>query len=86
MLSNGSIGIMNGIGSCCCSVQSLAMLELRPILPAVTPLAVLALWLAFRAVPPQHSYDARPTNGKAPRASLASAEAGLAREVSFHAS
>ena len=35
-------------------------LEFRPILPAVTvtPLALLALWLAFPAVTPQHSYDA----------------------------
>ena len=52
---------------------SLPLLELRPILPAVTPLALLALWLAFLAATPQHSYDAPPTNGKAPRAPLASA-------------
>ena len=64
----------------------LYILELRPILPAVTPLALLALWLAFPAVTPQHSDDTPTTNGKAPRAPLASAAAGLAREVSFHAS
>ena len=46
---------------------------LRPILPAVTPLALLALWFAFPAVTPQHSYDASPTNGKALSAPLASA-------------
>ena len=63
------------------------VLELHPISPAVTPLASLTLWLAFPAVTPQHSYDAPPTNGKAPREPLASARwpaAGLAREVSFH--
>ena len=38
----------------------LLTLELRPILPAVTPLALLALWLAFPAVTPQHCYDAPP--------------------------
>ena len=43
-------------------------LELRPILPAMTTLALLALWLAFPAVTPQHSYDSPLTNGKAPRA------------------
>ena len=53
--------------------------ELRPIVPAVTHLALLALWLAFPAVTPQHSYDSPPTNGKAPRAPLASTTAGLAR-------
>ena len=63
----------------------LYILELRPILPAVTPLALLASWLAFPAVTPQHSYDVPPTNGKAPRAPLASVAAGLSREVSFHA-
>ena len=36
----------------------LLLLELRPILPAVTPLALLALWLAFPAVTSQHCYDA----------------------------
>ena len=41
----------------------LPSLELGPILPAVTPLAKLALWLAFPAVTPH----ANPTNGKAPR-------------------
>ena len=40
----------------------------RRILPAVTPLALLALWLAFPAVTPQPP----PINGKAPR------------KVSFH--
>ena len=34
--------------------HQLCLLELRPILPAVTPLALLALWLAFPAVTPQH--------------------------------
>ena len=34
--------------------------QLRPILPTVTPLALLALWLAFPAVTPQHSYNAPP--------------------------
>ena len=48
--------------------SALYTLELRPILPAVTPLALLALWLAFPAVTPQHCYDAPPTNGKARRA------------------
>ena len=66
---------------------ALFILELRPILPAVRPLALLALWLVFPAVTPQHSYDAPPTNGKAPREPLANARwpaAGLACEVSFH--
>ena len=67
------------------SFSSLETLELRPILLAVTPLALLALWLAFPAGTPQHRYDNPPTNGKAPRTPLASAAAGLAREVSFHA-
>ena len=49
----------------------LQRLEFGPILPAVTPLALVALWLAFSAVTPQHYYDAPPTNGKAPRAPLA---------------
>ena len=53
--------------------DTLNPLELRPILPAVTPLALLALWLAFPAVTPQHCYDAPPTNGKAPLAPLTSA-------------
>ena len=61
----------------------LLLLELHPILPAVTPLALLALWLAFPAVTPQHCYDANLTNGKA-RSRAPAAE--LAREVSFHAS
>ena len=46
----------------------LCTLELRPILPAVTPLALLALLLAFPAVTPQHCYDVPPANGKALRA------------------
>ena len=70
----------------CRRVQTeLCRLELRPILPAVAPLALLALWLAFPVVTPQHCYDAPPTNVKAPRATLASAVPGLAREVSWHA-
>ena len=40
-----------------------SILELRPILPAATPLALLALWLAFLAVTPHAAL----TNGKAPR-------------------
>ena len=43
-------------------------IELRPILPTVTLLALLALWIAFPAMTPQHCYDTPPTNGKAPRA------------------
>ena len=35
-----------------CLLLLLLLLELRPILPAVTPLALLALWLAFSAVTP----------------------------------
>ena len=54
-------------------------LELRPIVPAVTPIALLPLWLAFPAVTPQHCYDAPPTNGKDP---LASAAQGL--HAKFH--
>ena len=50
---------------------ALFILELHPIFPAVTPLALLALWRAFPAVTPQHSYDTTPTNGKAPHAPLA---------------
>ena len=53
--------------------SQLVVLELHPILPAVTPLALLPLRLAFPVVTPQYSYDALPTNGKAPRAPLASA-------------
>ena len=72
-----------------CSVQTeLYILELRPILPEVTPLTLHALWLAFPAVTLQHSYDAPPTNGKAPRTALANAgrpAVGLAREISWHA-
>ena len=48
-------------------------LQLHPILPAVTPLALLELWLAFSAVTTQHCYDAPPTNDKALHAPLASA-------------
>ena len=44
-------------------ITLLTLLELRPILPAATPLALLALSLAFLAVTPH----AAPTNGKAPR-------------------
>ena len=40
---------------------NLLSLELHPILPVATPLALLALWLAFLAVTPH----AAPTNGKA---------------------
>ena len=36
----------------CNTFSGLALLELRPILPAVIPLALLALWLAFPAVTP----------------------------------
>ena len=53
----------------------------------MTPLALLTLSLVFPAVTPQQSFDASPTNGKAPREPLASARwpaVGLAREVSFH--
>ena len=35
-----------------CMYYYYIILELRPILPAVTPLALLALWLAFPAVTP----------------------------------
>ena len=35
--------------------SQLIIVELRPILLAVTPLALLALWLAFPAVTPQHT-------------------------------
>ena len=52
-----------------CMYYYYIILELRPTLPAVTPLALLALWLAFPEVTPQHT---PPTNGKAPRAPLAS--------------
>ena len=45
-------------------LRSFLSLELRPILPAVTPLALVALWLAFPAVTPQHCFDAYPTNGR----------------------
>ena len=55
-----------------------SQLELRPILPAVTPLALLALWLAFPAVTPQHSNIVM-TPLRVP-------SAGRAREVSWHAS
>ena len=44
-------------------IAGLSRLEWRPMLPAVTPLALLALWLAFLAVTPH----AAPTNGKVPR-------------------
>ena len=67
----------------------LGILELRPILPAVTPLALLALWLAFPAVTPQHCYHAPPTNGKAPRAPLASVGRRACTQtfiISWHAS
>ena len=52
-------------------------LELRPILPAVTSLALLALWLTFPAVTPQHT---PPANGKAPRE-----RAPAGRPPDFHA-
>ena len=65
---------LNEVGT----TEELYKLELRPILPAVTPLALLALWLAFPAVTPQHCYDAPLTNGNAPRAPAA----GLACKVS----
>ena len=51
------------------NVTTLRTLELRPILPAVTSLALLALLLAFPAVTPQHT----PTNVNAPRELRASA-------------
>ena len=60
----------------------LKLLELRPILPVVTPLALLALWLSFPAVTLNNDMTPPPTNGKAPREPLASARwpaAGLAR-------
>ena len=60
------VGGGRGGGDCSSKIcfAKLYKLELRPILPAVTPLALLALWLAFPAVTPQHCYDAPPTNGK----------------------
>ena len=51
----------------------------------MTSLTLLALWLAFPAVTPQHT---PPTNGKAPREPLASVRwpaAGFSGEVQFHA-
>ena len=35
--------------------SELYILELRPILPAVTSLVLLALWLVYPAVTPQHT-------------------------------
>ena len=74
----------NRIVGMCLVIIILILLELRPIFPAVTPLALLALCLAFPAVTPQHCYDMTPLRPIArlhARRSRAPA-AGLAREVS----
>ena len=65
-------------GRLCLFSFLMCTLELRPILPAVTPLALLALWLAFLAV----TLRAPPTNGKALRSRAASVGRRAAREVS----
>ena len=44
--------------------EAIDMTRVASILPAVTPLALLALWLAFPAVTSQHCYDAPPTKNK----------------------
>ena len=76
--------------------NKLLLLELRPNLPAVTPLALLHCGRLSRSDTPsitcilahlsrsdtQQCYDAPPTNGKAPRAPLASAAQGL--HAKFH--
>ena len=65
----------------------LFILELRPILPTVTALALLVLWPAFPAVTPTLLLHP-PANGNAPRVPLerdASPPAGLHAGVSFHA-
>ena len=52
------------------SPHQLSLVSTRVVfhLPAVTPLTLLELCLAFPAVTPQHCYDAPPTNRRAPRA------------------
>ena len=59
-------------------------LELRPILVAVTPLALLALWLAFPAVTPQHSYGKLPMARLHARRSLAPASRPRDLHAKFH--